>query len=756
MRALGPGFLFLLSAALPLSAQVDPAAAFFADAAKKLDAYAEACFDAGYPQRAEEIWREVIALYDGNDPGARKALGYTQVGSSWAVDTAFVYPSAGTPSLAKAKALRSRWDRLAQELAQGHLRVAEAYAAAGDTDKANEQYDRTLRFQPGDPKAAAARGVANVDGYFGTNLEVDLLQRSRLVKRAVAEVLEMKIKVEPVSEPHPIFERAGVKGLAFQGPNIACYGDLDADVLQEAVRMAERSLQLCKLVFDGYVTFPGPKLIHHLGFVKDEAGYVNVIESNRDLLGPGFEFVMKHKPATILRRGPHSLSLMIGRAPATVYDMSARWIAQTYSGFTTDALEEGIGHTIVGLLTGKNLAFVIGEEKQEGTRAGRARELKLQIPDIAVWQELAIDTAWENTSVPAAQLPFLQAASFPTEGRVKAWSFCHYLLLRDPELMRKLDRMPADSRSPYELRAKFTAVANVHIDAVDRGWRDFWTKDTPLLREIRGGEATPLEAVSQEVPAWLDAFNGVRRDLTKSVANLKLAEVAWSEAYSDDCKLHLDYLEKNRSERGPDREDTEVLGKEGASARGKTFAEGALIHYGGGKPDKVVAGWIHLPGYRHILLDPRLGVVGCFATRNAVVIDVHRGRGGERGGSSYPFNNQKEVPVDIDLALLGDRVADLLAKRGAKRTKKLGYPLTLHFYEPGTMDVTEGRYVCNLRQGKDEVEGIVDIAHSGTARTTGAGLLVFYPLAPLKRGSEYTGEWMVGGKQASAIHFTTK
>ncbi len=745
------------SLALPLAAQADPAAAFLAEAAKKLDDYAKDCLEAGYPHRAEEVWRELLLLYDQDHAGARKALGYTQVGTSWAPDPAFVYPDAGTPSLAKAKALRTRWDRLAQELGHGHLKVAEAYAAAGQTEKATEHYDRVLRFQPGEPKAAAARGVANVDGFFGTNLEVDLLQRARLVKRAVTEVLAMKIKVEPEKAPHPILERAGITAIAFKGPHVTCYGNLEADVLQEAVCMAERALQLCKLVFDGFVTYPGGRVIGHLGFVRDEGDYVKVIEANRDMLGSGFEFTMKHKPAIIIRRDPDALSLMIGRSPPTVYDMSARWLAQTYSGFATDALNEGIGHTIVGLLTGRNLAFSIGEEKKEGTRASRTRELKLQIPDIAVWQELAVDTAWENTSVPAAQLPFLQAASFPTEGRIKAWSFCHYLLLRDPELMRKLDRMPGkDARSPYELRDKFTAVANVHVDALDHEWRDFWTKDTPLLREVRGGETTPLEAISQEAPQWLDAFNGVRRGFKQIVADLKLADVTWSEAYSDDCKLHLDYLDQNKSERGPGREDTEVLGKEGASARGKAFAEGAIVHYGAGKPEKIAETWVHLPGYRHVLLDPRLGVVGCFANRSGVVIDVRRGVGATQATSAYPFGNQKEVPPDVDVAALGPRVAELFSKHGKKAGKKIGYPLTVHFYGPGTIPATEGHYVCSLRQGKDTVEGIVDIALTGPARTSGPGLVVFYPLAPLKRGSEHTVEWTIGGQKEIGYKFITK
>ena len=46
---------------------------FLESASAKLDSYAQACFDAGYPKRAREVWLEVIWDYLTDDDRARKA-----------------------------------------------------------------------------------------------------------------------------------------------------------------------------------------------------------------------------------------------------------------------------------------------------------------------------------------------------------------------------------------------------------------------------------------------------------------------------------------------------------------------------------------------------------------------------------------------------------------------------------------------------------------------------------------------------------
>lgn len=757
-----PAFALLVANSLP--AQGDVEAEVRTEAVKKLDDYAKEAFEAGYPDRAEEIWREVLAEYDTNDPTARKALGYKQVGTAWAQDTEFRYPEWGEATLAKAKALRKRFERLAEELAKLHLRAAETLAAAGNTERANYHYDRVLRFQPGDPKAAAARQVSAFDGVFGTAVEINMLKRIRTLRRAVAQVSAMDVKVVPTDERHAAIQRAGLQVCGFAGPHVTCYGNVEPAVVEEAVRVAERSLALCKLAFEGFPSFSGDQLITSLCFCKDDESWSKILEANIAFIGgSSVDFLREHKPAMSLRQGKTQLAFARTPGAATAYDLAARWIAQSYCDFKSDAMVEGIGHAMVGLLLGRNLAYIIGEDKEKGTVASRTRKLKLETPDLQVWQELAIDTAWENTSLPAAQLPFLQASAFPTEGRIKAWSFCHFLLLLDPELMRKLDSAPGDKiRTPYELRDKFTALAGVHIDALDRDWRTFWTKDTPLLRAVRGGEIPALEGVSEDAFAWIDALNRLRKDLCTRVKGLQLPTVHWSEAYSADCKLHVDYLEKNKSERGPGEEDTQKLDKPDASPRGRQFAESAIVMCTKEKADKAVQTWMNWPGFRHVVFDPRLELVGAYATKSIMVMDVTRGAMATERPSAmtYPFGGDTAIPTEVVVADLGAEVRRFLDENGAKGAKKVGFPITLHNYgDPrGSLNPEPNYYRCELLlQGKDAVPGAVHVAVGGSRRAHGNGLAVFYPLQPLKRGASYTYQWTVGGqKEGKPQQFTTR
>lgn len=756
--------LFALALPCALAAQSDPEAAVVAEAIKRLNDYAKDAYAAGYPDRAEEVWREVLAEYDTNDATARKALGYKQVGTSWAMDVEFRYPEWGEATLAKVKVLRKKFERVAEDLAKAHLRAAEALAAAGNTERANYHYDRVLRFQPGEPKAAAARQVEAFDGVFGTGVEISMLKRIRTLRRAVAQVSAMDIKVVATDDRHEAIVKSGLKVSGFAGPHVTCYGNVDAAVVEEAVRVAERSLALCKLAFEGYETYKGDRLTAFLCFCADDESWSKILEANTALIGgSSLEFLREHKPAMTLVHGNTRLAFARTPVSSSAYDLAARWLAQSFCDFKADAMVEGIGHTMVGLLLGRNLAYIIGEDQEKGTVASRTRKLKLDTPDMDIWQELAVDTAWENTSVPAAQLAFLKASAFPTEGRIKAWSFCHFLLLRDPELLRKLDNAPGETiRTPYELRQKFTELAGVHIDALDEEWRSFWTKDTPLLRAVRGGEIVALEGVSDEAFTWVDALNGLRKDFATQVRDLRLPTVHWSESYSEDCKLHVDYLESNKAARGVDKEDTQNLAMPESSPRGKQFAEGAIVVCGNQKPDKAVQNWILWPGYRHIVFDPRLELVGAFATKSILVMDVGRGvvPTEHPTSMSYPFGGEKAVPTEVVVADLGENVRRFLDANGAKSAKKVGFPLTLHMYGDlrGGLNPAPNHHQCELLlQGKDPVPGVVHVAAGGTRRAHGRGLAVFYPLQPLKRGASYTYQWVIGGKKEGRPNqFTTK
>lgn len=755
--ALAGLFAFSALCAAP-PAQAPGEAALVAQASKKLNDYAKDCLDSGFPQRAEEVWRELLAEYDSDDATARAALGFKAVGKAWARDPEFQYPQAGTPVPAKAKALRKRWDALSGELAKLHLDLAQTLAAANQVDRANYHFDRVLRFQPGEPKAAAARGVVTADGASGTDMELAMLKRVKVIRRALGDANARQFKVQPTEQRPDALANVGAKLTAFAGPNVVCYGNIDPAILQECVRVAERSLVFTKAVLAGYAAFPGGEQVKHLVFCRDEATYDAVLNANVARFGGSAAFLREHRPGATMMSDGGLVAFMRTPTDAVAYDLAARYVAQGFAGLRCDAMVEGMGHAIVGLLLGRNLAFTIGEDKGNETVAGRARRRKLEVPDIDVWRELAVESAWESTGTAAAQLPFLQAASFPTDARIKSWSFVYFLLLRDPELIRRLDESPSDKvRTALHLRETFTARTGIHIDLLDRQWREFWTKDTPVLRVLRGGETGALESVSDDAGDWVAAISSLRTAIESAHKGLGLRAVQWSEAYSEACKLHADWLERNRSERGPGREDSIDLASDGATPELALFAAQSLTYTGALKSDKAVEQWLTWPGFRHVLLNPGLHTVGAYVAKSIVVLDVHRGVTLEQGyGFAFPFPSAQGLPHDVELVELGPEARRFLEGKGVKG-KRVGYPITYHRFTPGGgLETTPGFYQCELlANGKKTVPGAIFIDEHGSKRSSGRGLVVFFPLQPLEKGASYTYRWTLGGKAEPSVTFST-
>src|SRR5262249_19967519 len=118
-----------------------------------------------------------------------------------------------------------------------------------------------------------------------------------------------------------------------------------------------------------------------------------------------------------------------------LFDAAVRRVAVGWSQFATTGFSEGIGHTFVGMMFNNNRLFAVDKKRQQGTVAS-AEDREFQSPDFDIWKTLNLEMAWKSTGgVPARDLPFCDAAAFTNEQRIKAWSFCDYLMRRDPQLL---------------------------------------------------------------------------------------------------------------------------------------------------------------------------------------------------------------------------------------------------------------------------------------------------------------------------------
>jgi uncharacterized protein YkwD len=756
--------LCVVSLAGALVAQDVDEAKFLKDSAARLGSFATRCFKSGYPARAREVWLEVLREYDPDDDDARTRLGFLRVGSSWAPDPRFSYPGKDEPDAAVARILEKQWEVLAKGLGDEHSKVARALEPR-DPARAQYHFQRALRFVPDEAAAVKARGIGNFEGFLGTADEVTLLRRSRLLERAVALLLDKSYKVTRLAdkEKQPYLDKAGVGYIGVESEHFTVWGDWEQEVLSEAAQFAERSLDFAQQAYAGYDGFRWiQKDKAALAFFKTREAWSQVLRANEELFRPGqLEFVLVNTSATTMGMGPGAIRVGGVEDKATVLDLAVRWIAQEYSGLGTDAMVEGIGHAVVGLFFGRNLVFTVGQEQERArTSSGeRRRALQLRLPEIEVWRELAVEAAWSRSDLAAARLPLLSAADFPDEGRIKAWSLCDYLLRRDPRLMQVLDRTKGQGARNEGAVAQTFAEKNggLTLASIDDDWRRFWTDDTPLLRAVRN-KSTPLESVSKTAPVFLEQFNALRTQNGRS-------PVGWSAEYSDACRQHAEYLRQNGGERGPAGEHTQERSKKGYTNAGRTFAERALVSTNAKDAKKAMASWLDWPGYRDAIVNPQLEVVGLWAEGSILVMDVLRGQGGNDGrlsSTTWPNNDQKEVPPEVQVKELGPELVNELKRRGLGKLEVLGYPLTFHCFRGSAMPKRDSIRCTLKRFDKDEVEGIVVVADGGNARRTSApGLVVFYPIAPLARGSEFTVEWSYtrtdGGMEPTAkTKFTTR
>ncbi|MFO1077885.1 MAG: CAP domain-containing protein [Planctomycetota bacterium] len=715
--------------------------------AHELDAYATLCFKNGFPKRAREIWLEVIGEYAADDEAARKALGYYRNGAVWQLDGNFEYPTQETLDSGAAKMLEGRIKAVAQKLGDAHRATADKLAAAGKDARAHYHAQRALRWNPTDQKAAAIGGMKQVEGITGSEIDLEILRRSRLMDRAITKLSEQHFATKEADRKEPALEKSGLPYVGVQSENYRVYGDYEPEVLQQAAEWAERALLFCGEAFAGKLQ-PTARSKQYRTFVffRKHDTWVRLVETNVSTVGrETAEFVTKNASGTVIG----STHTAAAEQAEIVYDLAVRWVVQDYTAFGADALEEGIGHAVVAMFFGRNLVFSVGQLKEQGTAASRTQQ-KLLLPDLDTWMQLATELAWSRTSTPATRLPLLKAGSFPTDGRIKAWSFCDYLLRRDPVLMRDLDATALKARNDNDVAAAFGERTKIPIQLIEDGWRRFWTEDSAIKRAILA-KSTPLESASKEAPVWLEEFNRAREHWGGK-------PVGWSSQLSVDCKEHVDYLKANKDQRGPEKEHQQLAGKPGFSNSGRSFAQTAIVWTAGKDPKKALPLWLLIPGYRDGILNRNIDTVGIYAEGGIVVLDAHRGRDASPTGTASPFpradlqgGRQKDpVPCAVDVELLGPEVEKLLAGEKRQKQKQVGFPISLSLYSSDTSDVT-----CKVTSRGAEVPGWFGRGAGSCGRTSQPGLWVFYPKDPLPKGVDITVEWAWPGNTHKVTFVTS-
>ncbi len=748
-----------------LLAQGPTEASFLAKQAEHLAKFAKFAFDQGYPQQGRRIWQEVLKEYDTNHASTRAALGFKNVGTAWQEDENFDFPHADNPNGRSLDKVEKRWNATRKTVGLAHKKMAETLRAAGRSDRAKWHFARALRFLPEDAGLQAASGMKSFYGMTGSELEHQLFDRSKKMKEIVAVELKKSYAVTDMASTDQLVYliRAGIPHQGYKTKNYKVWSNMSAGFIRELAQNLERSHSFCSQVFSGHDGFhPVGMRIQNVVFLSSEAQYKKTLRANNDQFKPDLlEFLVKHTAMCTIGQGASRAYLAGDPTDAVLRDLSIRWPVDAWGAMQCDALNEGLGHAVVAWFLGHITVYSMDMEKQSFTVTNR-KPGEVLVPDVDSWAQMAIESAFRDRGAPLAKLPLVSAADFPTETRVRAWSFCDYLLRRDPRLLLELDNTRKLKTIP-RVRGAFQKSTGVRIAMLEKEWRDFWTGATEVLLALRGHES-PYGASSKDAPKWLSAFNKIRKQHQPRASGRAKTEVVWNAAWSVNCKQHGEYLTKNRKERGPGPEQTQRDSLDGASKKGEFFAQMALVS-AKGSPLRVMKKWIHFPGYRDAILNPHLMQVGIYAEKGIAVIDVVRGvvpplrsagaGGGGRGGGvtrgliMYPPQGATSVPGGLDVKLFGPELEAMLKDHNPGA--KIGYPISLHSWN-GTTG-TE----CEVKVGETVIAGVVHRGSQGWNRRTSApGMAVFYPLKPFRKGAKVKVTWTLSDGQKAAWTFSTK
>lgn len=714
--------------------------------AKALNAFGKKALDKGFPRIAKVVYLQVIKLYDENNADAWTALGYVKVGSSWNPDPKRPYPTTDTGSGSEGAPLKSAYESLKKELAAAHRSMAEKYAKAGRNDRANHHWRMVLRWVDDDAQAKKALSHVEVGGLSGTDLEKTLYDNSKNIERAVEEQSKTNYEVKKASgiECAPA-DRAQIPYITVTSEHFTLHGDAEEeDNLLEALRWAERTLRICQVAFPWEMKVE--KWPSEWAFFTKKETYQQILKANNV---PELQWRLEHTSTCGI--GNTVVATTNGRQ--VLFDACVRNVARPYSGLRSDGYSEGIGHTFVGMIFNNNRLFSVDLKKQQGTSASE-EDREYQSPDFDVWKNLNLELAWKSTGgVPANRLPFCDAAAFTNEERIKAWSFCDYMVRRDPTMLRTMDAIALDMKSkgrkqPADFETAFGEKHPVSIAELDKEWEDFWTGASPVLKAIQNN-TPPLNAISKGVDKWLEAYNAARKSFGRT-------PVTWSANFSARCKEHAEYLKKNKDLRNPADLHTQVVDR-GGSYIGSLFAQMALVQPGAniGNAKKMFERWVYWPGYRDALMNHTILSVGMYLEGDILVINATSGIGtphASTGADCYPPRNDGGLMFDgeVPVAELGPEAAELLAKHGRAGKKTIGFPLTLHFGSTGGVSV-RGSLVCSVQGPKGEkIEGVLDFDDGLVRTTTAPGMVTFWPLDPLPKGKiSFAWSWMAGDQQQS-------
>ncbi len=691
-------------------------------------------------QRALDLRKEVWLDYAENDERARDKCGFVRVGTTWRKDdNRLVLDKDMKGTAAAIKKVEQEQAALRKELVAEHRSLATAWAKVPDEPKALRHWQRVIRLQPGDKEATAALALQPFEGYAGTAMEVAMLRRARAIRGACDWLRRADIPTfEMGDRKHPWLEAVNVPHVGVRSQHFEVWGTLPPADMKVLAQDCERALLLTHTLFG---TWRGsmfvPTRTRTMVFVHSFEVYAAMLDLCADQFDAArLAFLKTDVDQAFVQYEKQDLRLHKAHLGLDASrDQVVRGVVQDAAGITTDGLNEGLGHAACGFLFGRTLTFLL-EQSKERTEAVSTK--KTLAPDLAVWQQIAEESAWSKSDTRTSELVLLSAARFTTEQRVKAWAICHYLLHWRPELLHELDQSqtPAIKSAP-EVEAEFLRRTQADLPKIDAEWREFWGRSVELRKAMLvdpvPDEKAPDRAAKVRARSLVDALNAQR-------AAASIGPCGFCVAIGPDVLATQKYDEQlTKAESDRKKKPKELIPLPTAPA-----AIGTTVLWSRQKEaTAAMATWLCNPAQRDVLLHPGRELFGASVYAGAWVLDVAAPALATRTGlpMCWPHHQQSGVVGSAVVGDLGTRAMAVLAAAGKQPTDTVGVPLTLHFARAITPMLLAG-VSCRVYAGSQGVPGVL-VTYAAAANETEVadGCVAFVPLAPLASGAEIEVLW---------------
>jgi len=713
---------------------------FLKKIAKELARFADYCASKGWNRKATAIRREILRDYDPNDPKVRKALGYRSTGTSWIDDG--VQPKPDTAKASVKRRIEKRWLKLCAKLHDLHKAYALQLQKRGELARVRFHFDKALRFGPYDKEIARLQKLARFEDFYGSPLEVATMKRLRGIAQILKVIKGTDFPVEllPAEKEHPLIRRSlqpmGISYRSFKSAHFRVYGDFDPETLKEGLRNAERAYHLMRWIFCGYGGFQSKAAAgYSFAVFQNRSAWVNLVRTG--IRDPSYrKFILTQVSASEV--GNRLWAAHVATSELA-FDTMARRVGIVMAGLKSEALSEGLGHSVVGLLFGKTLSFTVGRRNPKGTRAGGKKRPPIK-PDLETWKDLVTELAWKKMGMPAQKLTLMKVVDMGDEERVKAWALTLYFLRRNPGLLLALDvkrfRRYRKLRKPMDVKKAFYKLTRgKDLSQVEEEWRRYLT-DPDRLAVHEEDLWNPLNRLAPSLAERLEEWNRWR--LLNDWIFLPWADLCSPEVKQlITSKAGRDLIQRG----GPPQEIGDKTKR--FLSLGSAFFWKIMVFPLKNSAKSWLANMLAFPGYRDELCNQKSGFLPVTSQKKWAAIEHPIASKGHSSRITTPNRFWESIPTSIPLDRCGPWLRDRIrALKGHEKAKRIGYPIALHHFGPFPKGFMNPQCSVSTASGQ-AIQGFLlePKKDSYDHRFFAEGMLSFVPYNPLPARTEIVVRW---------------